>query len=73
METFEKGKEILGNITVVAGIVILIFGIIQLFTSLGSQNSDSKNHSGYVIAAGIGVMVVGKVLIPMISGEVVWS
>lgn len=42
METFEKGIEILGNITVVAGIVILIFGIIQLFTSLGSQNSDSK-------------------------------
>lgn len=73
METFEKGIEILGNITVVAGIVILIFGIIQLFTSLGSQNSDSKNHSGYVIAAGIGVMVVGKVLIPMISGEVVWG
>lgn len=32
METFEKGIEILGNITVVAGIVILIFGIIQLFT-----------------------------------------
>ena len=60
METFEKGIEILGNITVVAGIVILIFGIIQLFTSLGSQNSDSKNHSGYVIAAGIGVMVVGS-------------
>lgn len=60
METFEKGIEILGNITVVAGIVILIFGIIQLFTSLGSQNSDSKNHSGYVIAAGIGVMVVRK-------------
>mgnify|MGYP000828353636 CR=1 FL=1 len=73
METFEKGIEILGNITVVAGIVILIFGIIQLFTSLGSQNSDSKNHSGYVIAAGIGVTVAGKVLIPMISGEVVWS
>ena len=73
METFEKGIEILGNITVVAGIVILIFGIIQLFTSLGSQKKEKKNHSGYVIAAGIGVMVVGKVLIPMISGEVVWS
>lgn len=72
MEVFEKGIEILGNITFVAGLVILIFGLVQLFTALGSQNSDSKNHSGYVIAAGIGVMVIGQVLIPMISGQVQW-
>ena len=70
MEVLEKGMDILGNITCVAGMVVLIFGLVQLFTSLGSQNSDSKNHSGFVIAAGIGIIVIGKVLIPMISSQV---
>lgn len=70
MEVFTKAMEVMENITFVAGILILIFGLIQLFTAFGSQNADSKNHSGFIIAAGIGVMVVAKALIPLISSQV---
>ena len=70
MEVFSKAMNVMENITFVAGILILIFGLVQLFTAFGSQNADSKNHSGFIIAAGIGVMVVAKVLIPMIASQV---
>ena len=62
--------NVMENITFVAGILVLIFGLIQLFTAFGSQNADSKNHSGFIIAAGIGVMVVATVLIPLIASQV---
>lgn len=70
MEIFSKAMNVMENITFVAGILILVFGLVQLFTAFGSQNADSKNHSGFIIAAGIGVMVVAKVLIPMIASQV---
>ena len=70
MDVFAKAMDVMENITFVAGILVLIFGLIQLFVSFGSQNADSKNHSGLIIAAGIGVMLVAKVLIPMISSQV---
>ena len=70
MEIFSKAMNVMENITFVGGILILIFGLVQLFTAFGSQNADSKNHSGFIIAAGIGVMVVAKVLIPMIASQV---
>ena len=70
MEVFTQAVTVLENITFVAGILVLIFGLIQLFTAFGSQNADSKNHSGFIIAAGIGVMVVAKVLIPLVASQV---
>ena len=70
MEIFSKAMNVMENITFVAGILILVFGLVQLFTAFGSQNADSKNHSGFIIAAGIGVMVVAKMLIPMIDSQV---
>lgn len=70
MEIFSKAMNVMENITFVAGILILVFGLVQLFTAFGSQNADSKNHSGFIIAAGIGVMVVAKMLIPMIASQV---
>ena len=70
MEVFSQAVNVLENITFVAGILVLIFGLIQLFTAFGSQKKKKKNHSGFIIAAGIGVMVVAKVLIPMIASQV---
>ena len=70
MEVFSQAMNVMENITFVAGILVLIFGLIQLFTAFGSQNADSKNHSGFIIAAGIGVMVVATVLIPLIASQV---
>ena len=70
MEVFTQAVTVLENITFVAGILVLIFGLIQLFTAFGSQNADSKNHSGFIIAADIGVMVVAKVLIPLVASQV---
>ena len=70
MEFFSEAVKVLENITFVAGILVLIFGLIQLFTAFGSQNADSKNHSGFIIAAGIGVVVVAKALIPLVASQV---
>ncbi len=52
------------------GLIVLIIGASQLFMSLSSQSSDTKSHSGLLLASGIGLMTIGKVLIPMISTQV---
>lgn len=72
METnvFTKTVEIMGDMFFVGGLIVLIIGAAQLFMSLSSQNSDSKSHSGLLFASGIGLMTIGKVLIPLISTQV---
>lgn len=70
MEFFTTAMQTMENVVFVAGIIVLIFGLIQLFTALSSQNADSKNHSGFIIAAGIGIMVVAKTLIPLVSSSI---
>ena len=46
------------------------YNVVGVFTSLNSQNAESKNHAGLGIAAGAGVMLVGKILIPMIETSI---
>lgn len=69
-EMADKAVDILSNIVIVGGLVALIVGLIQFFTSFGSQNFDAKSHSALVIAASLGVIAVGKVLIPMIGSMI---
>lgn len=66
-EMADKAVDILSTIVIVGGLVVLIVGLIQFFSSFGSQNSDAKSHSALVIAAALGIIAVGKVLIPMIG------
>lgn len=70
MDVFIQTVEILGNMFFVGGLIVLIIGAAQLFMSLSSQNSDSKSYSSLLLASGIGLMTIGKVLIPMISTQV---
>lgn len=67
---FQRTVEIMGDMFFVGGLIVLIIGASQLFLSMSSQNSDSKSHSGLLLASGIGLMTIGKVLIPMISTQV---
>lgn len=67
MEMWTSAVEIFGNVVFVAGLLILGYNLIGIFTSLNSQNAEGKNHAGLGVAAGAGVMLVGKVLIPMLS------
>lgn len=70
MEIWSKAIDVLGKITVLAGLVMIAIALVQLFTSYGSQNADTKNHSAMLLAAGAGVAVVGTVLIPMIGSQI---
>ena len=70
MEIWTQGIEIFGSVVFLAGLLILAYNIVVVFTSLNSQNAESKNHAGLGFAAGAGVMLVGKILIPMIATSI---
>ena len=70
MDVFIQTVEIMGDMFFVGGLIVLIIGASQLFMSLSSQSSDTKSHPGLLLASGIGLMTIGKVLIPMISTQV---
>lgn len=70
MDVFIQTVEIMGDMFFVGGLIVLIIGASQLFMSLSSQSSDTKSYSGLLLASGIGLMTIGKVLIPMISTQV---
>lgn len=70
MEIWTQGIEIFGDVVFLAGLLILAYNIVGVFTSLNSQNAEAKNHAGMGIAAGAGVMLVGKILIPMIAASI---
>lgn len=70
MEIWTQGVAILGNVVFLAGLFILAYNVVGVFTSLNSQNAEAKNHAGLGMAAGAGVMLVGKTLIPMIATSI---
>ncbi len=70
MEIWTQGVAILGNVVFLAGLFILAYNVIVAFSSLNSQNAEAKNHAGLGMAAGAGVMLVGKILIPMIETSI---
>lgn len=70
MEIWTQGVAILGNVVFLAGLFILAYNVIVAFSSLNSQNAEAKNHAGLGMAAGAGVMLVGKTLIPMIATSI---
>lgn len=70
MEIWTTAIDLMGKITVLVGLIMIAIALIQLFTSYGSQNSDSKNHSAALLGAGAGVCVVGTVLIPLIASQI---
>lgn len=70
MEIWTQGVAILGNVVFLAGLFILAYNVVGVFTSLNSQNAESKNHAGLGMAGGAGVMLVGKILIPMIETSI---
>lgn len=70
MEIWTQGVTIFGEIVFLAGLLILAYNIVNVFTSLNSQNAEGKNHAGMGVAAGAGVMLVGKILIPMIATSI---
>ena len=70
MEIWTQGVAILGNVVFLAGLFILAYNVIVAFSSLNSQNAEAKNHAGRGMAAGAGVMLVGKTLIPMIATSI---
>jgi len=70
MEIWVKTVEIFGNVVLAAGLVMLGYNLINLFTSLNSQNAEGKNHAGLGIAAAGGVILVGTVLIPMLADAI---
>ncbi len=70
MDIWVEAVEIFGNVVVAAGVIILAYNLITLFTSLNSQNAEGKNHAGLGIAAAVGVIIVGTVLIPMLATSI---
>lgn len=54
MDVFIQTVEIMGDMFFVGGLIVLIIGASQLFMSLSSQSSDTKSHSGLLLASGIG-------------------
>lgn len=70
MEIWSKAIELLGKIIILAGLVMIAIALVQFFTSLSSQNADTKNHSAMLLAAGAGVVAVGTILIPMIGAQI---
>ncbi len=70
MEFFTNAMQQMELVVFIAGLFITCYGFIQLFSSLASQNADNKNQSGFIIAAGLGVIIVAKTLIPLISSSI---
>lgn len=67
MEIWTKAVDVIGDVFFLGGLVLLIYNLGSIFTSLNSQNAEGKNHAGLGVAAGAGIMLMGKVLIPMLS------
>ena len=67
MAFFNSAVDTLSTLVVLMGAVLAAWGVVNLFEGYGSDNPGAKSQGIKQFAAGFGVAVVGKILIPMLK------
>lgn len=68
MEFFTSAIDTLSTIVIAIGAGLGLWGIINLMEGYGNDNPGSKSQGIKQLMAGGGIVIVGMVLVPLLSG-----
>lgn len=68
-------KKTIGQVLILAryaGILLLVIGLIMLFTGFKNEDAEAKHRAGLVVIAGIGLVSI-KTIVDVVTGSSVYS
>lgn len=65
---FHKGIDVFQKIIIMAGAGYGLMGLVHLIEGFSDQNPQAKNHGMKVLISGIGIVLVGIAVTPMLKG-----
>lgn len=68
-------KKTIGQVLILAryaGILLLVIGLIMLFTGFKNEDAEAKHRAGLVVIAGIGLISI-KTIVDAVTGTQVYS
>lgn len=68
-------KKTIGQVLILAryaGILLLVIGLIMLFTGFKNEDAEAKHRAGLVVIAGIGLISI-KTIVDAVTGSSVYS
>ena len=68
MEFFNQAIDILKILVMALGAGLAVWGVINLLEGYGSDNPAAKSQGIKQLMAGVGVVLIGLQLIPLLSG-----
>ena len=69
MEFFNQAIDILKILVMALGAGLAVWGVINLLEGYGSDNPAAKSQGIKQLMAGVGVVLIGLQLIPLLSGR----
>ena len=67
MAFFQSAVDVLQTLITIIGVLLGLWGLVNLMEGYGADNPAAKSQGIKQFAAGFGVAVVGKILIPMLK------
>ena len=67
MDVFVNGVGILGKLVNAIGVIVKIWGGVNLMEGYGQENPSSKSQGVKQFVAGGGIILIGMKLIPMLA------
>ena len=68
MEFFNSAIDVLQTLVIALGAGLGVWGVINLLEGYGNDNPGAKSQGMKQLMAGAGVVIVGMVLVPLLSG-----
>lgn len=68
MEFFTEAINVLSTLVIALGAGLAVWGVVNLLEGYGSDNPGAKSQGIKQLMAGGGIVLIGVVLVPLLSG-----
>lgn len=67
MAFFQSAVDVLQTLITIIGVLLGLWGLVNLMEGYGSDNPASKSQGIKQLGSGVGVVIIGLVLVPLLK------
>ena len=68
MQFFTEAVNVLKTLVIALGAGLAVWGVVNLLEGYGNDNPGAKSQGIKQLMAGVGVVLIGTTLVPLLSG-----
>ena len=67
MAFFQSAVDVLQTLITISGVLLGLWGLVNLMEGYGADNPASKSQGIKQLGSGVGVVIIGLVLVPLLK------